>query len=291
MNLAQKFIDDYFNTHAKYLKSIADVIKWSYWDSARSVTISEGILDKMEVDQNHFDTIRSSWKGDEEKAFRNLRNSWYHECALRYPFEAEDIDRMKFAPWKIIQFYYVIYTASSAIVRCYDNSEQLSHGKVMNILTSNIIMHPKLGIKFFVPPFGIYVKNGKITPSCKDAIKWEYGKNHHCPNIEKCLLSAYTKRKKNVTLLHYFKDLREWANYEDAYLFIRLYGPTVISNLNYSLLEISNAFNTLSDAFLINFYGFDKVYSEFETFVGEINEHLKVDPEFLRARFELYNRL
>ena len=104
-------------------------------------------------------------------------------------------------------------------------------------------------------------------------------------------MRANEKRNTNVTLLHYFKDLREWINYEDAYLFIRLYGPTVISNLDYSLLKISNAFNTLSDSFLINFYGFDKVYSEFETFVGEINEHLKVDPEFLRARFELYKRL
>lgn len=289
MNLAQEFRANYLNTHEKYLKSIADVIKWSYWDSARSV--SEGILGKIEVDQNYFDGIGSSWRGDEEKAFRNLRNSWYHECALRYPFEAEDIDRMKFAPWKIIQFYYVIYTASSAIVRCYDNSEQLSHGKVMNILTSNIIMQPKLGIKFFVPPFGICVKNGKIAPLCKDAIRWDWGRENHCPNIEECLLRTYEKRNKNVTLLHYFKDLREWINYEDAYLFIRLYGPTVISNLNYSLLEISNAFNTLSDTFLINFYGFDKVYSEFETFVEEMNEHLKVDPEFLRARFKLYNRL
>ncbi len=289
MNLAQKFRANYLNTHEKYLKSIADVITWSYGNRVRSV--SEGILDKMEVDQNYFDKIGSSWRGDEEKAFRNLRNSWYHECALRYPFDAEDIDRMKFAPWKIIQFYYAIYTASSAIVRCYDNSEQLSHVKVMNILTSNIIMQPKLGIRFFVPPFGIYVKKGEIAPSCKDSIEWAYGRKNHCPNIEECLLRTYEKRNKNVTLLHYFKDLREWVNYEDAHLFTRLYGQTVISNLNYSLLEISNAFNTLSDTFLINFYGPDKVYSEFETFVEEMNKHLKVDPEFLRARFELYNRL
>ena len=289
MNLAQKFRANYLNTHEKYLKSIADVITWSYGNRVRSV--SEGILNKIEVDQNYFNQIGSSWKGDEEKAFRNLRNSWYHECALRYPFEAEGIDRMKFAPWKIIQFYYVIYTASSAIVRCYDNSEQLSHVKVMNILTSNIIMQPKLGIRFFVPPFGICVKKGDFAPSCKDSIEWEYGRKNHCPNIEECLLRTYEKRNKNVTLLHYFKDLREWVNYEDAYLFISLYGPKVISNLNYSLLKISNAFNTLSDTFLINFYGFDKVYSEFEMFEGEINGHLKVDPEFLRARFELYNKL
>jgi len=288
MDLAQEFRENYLNTHEKYLKSIADVITQLYWGGG---CVSKGILDEMEVDQNYFDKIRSSWKGDEEKAFRNLRNSWYHECALNYPFEAEGIDRMKFAPWKIIQFYYATYTASSAIVRCYDNSEQLKHEKLMNILTSNIIMQPKLGIRFFVPPFGICVKKGEITPSCKNAIKWEYGKKQHCPNIEECLLSTYRKRNKNVTLLHYFKDLREWVNYEDAYLFVRLYGPSVINNLDYSLLKISNAFNTLSDTFLINFYGFDKVYSEFETFVGEINTHLKVNPTFLRARFKLYNRL
>lgn len=76
--------------------------------------------------------------------------------------------------------------------------------------------------------------------------------------------------------------------YEDTYLFIRLYGPTVIKNLDQSLLDISNAFNTLSDTFLINFYGFDKVYSKFGTFTKEIEKHLEIHPEFLHKRFELY---
>jgi len=287
MELAKRFIGSYLNTHGQYLKSICDVIRVVQGGSKE-------ILNNIKVDHIYFDKIRSNYTGDEERAFRNLRNSWYHECALHYPFDVNGNDatkiRMKFAPWKIIQFYYSVYTAASAIVRCYSSAEKLSHEKTLSILTNNFVKNPKLGTDFFVQPFGLYVSNnGEFKPLCKDAIPWEYGKKYHCPNIEKCLLSAHKKRKnKNVTLLHYFKDLREWINYEDPYLFIRLYGPTVIDNLNDSLLTISNAFNTLSDTFLINFYGLDRVYSEFDEFIENIKTHLKIDPEFLQARFNLY---
>lgn len=144
MDFANTFRRSYLNIHSIYLKSIRDVIAQQYHISGKA---SEGILEKIEIDQNYFGKIRSNWRGDEEKAFRNLRNSWYHECALRYPFEAYDKVCMKFAPWKTIQFYYAIYTSASAIVRCCNNQEELTHEKVLRIF-GELIMRLKLGINF-----------------------------------------------------------------------------------------------------------------------------------------------
>jgi len=249
--LAKQFVDSFLNTHIKYLKSINDVIVALYTSKDGA---PKGILDEIVIDQRYFNEIGSRWNGNEKKAFLNLRNAWYHECALRYPFEGEeDIAkaRMKFASWKIVQFYYAVYVAASAIVRCYYSSEKLGHERVLSIFANKFIRHPKFGIKFFVPPFGIYVRNEEFIPPCRDAITWKYGNDNHCPNIEKALLWSCKRRKNNqyITLLHYFKDLREWINYEDAYLLIRLYGPTIIRQLDGSLLKISNAFNMLSDIF------------------------------------------
>ena len=41
---------------------------------------------------------------DEIPEFRNLRNCWYNECALNYPFDNLD-ERIKFASWKIMLEY------------------------------------------------------------------------------------------------------------------------------------------------------------------------------------------
>jgi hypothetical protein len=288
-SLASRFIDSFLDKHIRYLKSIHDVIVTLYRSKDG---VRKGILDEISVDKAYFDEIKVSWNGNEKKAFLNLRNAWYHECALGYPFGADEDNvkaRMKFASWKIVQFYYAVYTAASAIVRCYYSPDKLNHEKALRILTNNFIKHPKLGINFFIPPFGIYARNEEVIPSCKDAISWEYGKTHHCPNIEEALLSSCKiRRDENITLLHYFKDLREWINYEDAYLLIRLYGPYIIRDLDKSLYEISNAFNMLSEIFLINFYGSEKVFAEFEGFTKEVKNNLEIDPDFLNKRFELY---
>ena len=101
--LAQAFRARYLDTHEKYLDSIATLLMQCTNPTSlatgqfmlRHVTSVKTICSQMRV-LNNF---------DEAKALRNLRNSWYHECALIYPGDLSD--RMKFAPWKIIQFFYV----------------------------------------------------------------------------------------------------------------------------------------------------------------------------------------
>jgi len=108
------------------------------------------------------------------------------------------------------------------------------------------------------------------------------------PNVQRCLDSLHPTSTRPVSLFHYFKSLREWANYEDSYIFINLFGPSVIATLDSSLKTIMHGFLPVTEVFLISFYGWDKVYCPFEQFTSRIERVLKVKPSPLISRFEEY---
>jgi len=223
---------------------------------------------------------------DEARALGNLRNSWYHECALNYP---DDLDeRLKFAPWKMIQFFYTIYSALSAIVRCFDNRPRLRQQTALDEFTTQVIISPPTRL---VPaPLCFYLQGGAISPSPPLVVSWPYGLSCHVPNVQRCLESLHATSTRPVTLFHYFKSLREWANYEDSYIFINLFGPAVISMLDSSLKRIVQGFFPFAEVFLISFYGWDIVHDQFRQFSQRIVRNLKIEPSSLISRFEEYSK-
>ena len=104
----------------------------------------------------------------------------------------------------------------------------------------------------------------------------------------RCLESLHTTSTRPVSLFHYFDSLREWANYEDSYIFINLFGPGVISRLDSSLKRIVQGFLPVAEVFLISFYGWDRVHTEFLTFSNRVVHHLKTEPSSLITRFGEY---
>jgi uncharacterized membrane protein YfbV (UPF0208 family) len=230
--------------------------------------------------------MRALNRFDEARALRNLRNSWYHECALNYPQESDD--RMKFAPWKIIQFFYAVYSALSAIVRCFDDRTRLTQQITLNEFVAEAIVNPS--VRFLPVPLCFYLQDGAITPSPGSVISWRYGLSCHVPNVQRCLESLHSTPSRLVSLFHYFKSLREWANYEDSYIFINLFGPSVISRLDFSLKRIVQGFFPVAEVFLISFYGWERVHAEFLTFSSRVIRHLRIGPASLNARFEEYAR-
>ena len=106
--LPEIFRERYLETHDIYLKSIANIIAHKYcgedWqDTCRNMIFSLFKASKMK---------RRHDVDEETPHFRNLRNCWYHECALNYPYTSRD-ERLLFAAWKIIQGYYVIFSSST----------------------------------------------------------------------------------------------------------------------------------------------------------------------------------
>jgi hypothetical protein len=281
-SIERAFRARYLNTHEKYLDSIATLLRAC--NERGSLANGQFMLSDVVSIRTMCTQMKARDRFDETRALRNLRNSWYHECALNYPQTLDD--RMKFAPWKIIQFFYAIYSALSSMVRCFDDRPRLTQQFALNEFATEVIVHPPA--RFMPVPFCFYLQSGDITPSPRSVVSWAYGLSCHVPNVQQCLESLPTTSTRPVSLFHYFKYLREWANYEDSYIFINLFGPSVISRLDSSLRTIVLGFLPVAEVFLISFYGWDRVHPEFITFSNRIVRHLKAEPTSLITRFEEY---
>lgn len=281
-SIERAFRARYLNTHEKYLDSIATLLVACNDHSALAngrFMLSHAVSVRAMCTQ-----MKALNRFDEARALRNLRNSWYHECALNHPLGLDD--RMRFAPWKIIQFFYTVYSALSSMVRCFNNRPILRQRTALDEFTSKVIVNAP---NRFVPaPLCFYLQGGVIAPLPRSVVSWPYGLSCHVPNVQRCLESLPTTPIQPVSLFHYFKFLREWANYEDSYIFINLFGPSVISMLASSLSTIVVGFLPVAEVFLISFYGWDRVHAEFLTFSNRIVRHLKIEPTSLITRFAEY---
>ena len=218
--------------------------------------------------------------------FRNLRNSWYHEVALGYPQDNLE-DRLKFAPWKIVQCYYSVFSGICALVRCFHLSGQLSHDSTLNIFGNEFLRNRRRKV-FFVAPFNFHLdQHGNFDPAFEKVVGWDYATKYHIPNILECLKSIH-KQSRVTTIPHYLKGLRDWAQYEDSYLFFRLYGKTVKENLDFSLTRITYGYLVQIEFFLIKLFGWDTLKLQFETFNQELKQNLKIEPSNLVERFDVY---
>jgi hypothetical protein len=239
-----------------------------------------------------------NFKGDKEKAIRNLTNSWYHECALSYP---EDVindnneveksnlrERMMFAGWKIIQFYYSIYDSMSAVVRCFETKYMKNQKVAINAF--NKILERS---NFFMAPFNFYIEGNKVF--FLGAENFDKG---NMSTVERGL-KKISKNRGKTFLLHFFKDLREWVTYDSSRVMIRFYHETpkgrrravYISRLDTDLKRICYAFNSMVEIFLINAFGWETIKKEFEEFEEQMKECLVIEPcSQLQERFDVYSK-
>ena len=295
--LPKIFRERYLDTHEKYLKSISDVIGYLfgpiYGDTIKDWREScRRMLLKLIPAGN---LPKRKDVGHETLHFRNLRNCWYHECALHYPLSNID-SRMRFAAWKIIQCYYAVFSSIATLV-CLDNTQRKSHDAVMNIYTTDFVCNnDRKG--FFLPPTNFYLnQQGIFSNEFSKMVKWKYADDYHLPNIKECL--EYTKKeiekeksarisKLRIGIPHYLKVLRDWANYQDAYLFFRLYGQTVKQNLDICLKRITFQHCVQTEFFMLKMFGWNALELQFETFLGELQRNLGIASPALDNRFEVY---
>lgn len=282
--LPKVFRERYLNTHETYLKSIADIIVhlygWKSWEERCA---------KMKLCLIGADKMRKRKDIDEETPhFRNLRNCWYHECALIYPSEILD-ERLCFAAWKIIQCYYVVFSSIASVVCCF-HPERKSHNATLNIFAREFLCHSKRK-GYFLPPVNFYLnQQGRFPEEFSRKVDWHYADSYHIPNIIKCLENV---RRKNqmATIPHYLKKLRDWVTYGDAYLFIRLYGESPKKNLDFSLDNIAFIHCVQTEFFLLRLFGWDAINRQFETFSDQLKSNLKITSAPLTARFNVYSEI
>ena len=129
----------------------------------------------------------------------------------------------------------------------------------------------------------------EIKPKFEDVIKWKYGKDFHCPRIENSLKRI--KRQRSISVFHFFQNLRQWASYQEPYIFINLYGEGPKSDLERYMNDISFCFAYLVERFHIAFFGHEEIQRSYEDFSRRVRTHLKINPTHLIARFESYENL
>lgn len=216
MDIRGDFYANYLSTHHRYLDGI-----WALGIPSQTITVPQDVIS----------SFRNINRSDQEKSLKNLRNAWYHECSFMFQYDNQD-EWLKFASWRIIQFYYSIYCMISAMIRCVDNNPEISHVKMLNRFTTEFVMNSKLNSELFATPFCFYIKSGNILPLPQNRITRQYSLKNDLPNLINCLTSACRNSQKPISIFHYFKCLREWATYENSYLLMSLYGPTIRSDLS-----------------------------------------------------------
>lgn len=286
-NLPELFRQRYLDTHEKFLKSIADITAHLYFKKDNHLEYGCEIMTKLLLSAGNFSESMVN-KNYESQYFRNLRNSWYHEVALNNP--QDDLDqRFKFAPWKIIQCYYSIFAGISALIRCFNSFKIDSHKKIFNIFGNEFLRNNKRKI-FFLPPYNFYLdQEGNFNPLFEEMVNWSYASEYHIPKIKQCLTSVRTKNQL-TTIPHYLKRLREWAQYEDSYLFFRLYGDSVKKNLDFSLKRISFGYLVQIEFFFIKLFGWEPLKLQFNTFNEELEQNIEINPINLSQRFIIYDK-
>jgi len=273
----------YLSTHETYLKSIADIIAYLYeWQATHEERCFKMVSRLMSEDK-----MRKRKDIDEEEPqFRNLRNSWYHECALNYPPNPNE--RLLFAAWKIIQCYYAVFSSIASLVTCF-KPEKKSHEATLNTFAREFLCGRRR--KYFLPPANFYLnQQGRFPEDFSKQVNWPYADQHHIPNIIKCLAEV-RKEEQMVTIPHYLKELRDWVTYGDAYLFIRLYGQTPKMNLDFSLQAIAFINCVQTEFFLLRLFGWEVVHRQFEYFLDQLETNLGITSEPLAARFNVYSAI
>ena len=223
----------------------------------------------------------------EQPEFRNLRNSWYHEVALRYPDDFEM--RLIFSGWKVIQCYYSVYAAVSSLVRCVYPVGQLGQKKTLSIYSKEILTRPKFR-DCFLPPVNLYIDESNNFRN-GDEVEWKYGREHHVPVIEEGLRYARGTTTGLTTVLHYLKNVREWATYVDSYLLFRMYGESVKRNLDYSLQMIASFYAMQTETILIRAFGYGALAQQYAVFTSQLERYLGLKHSHLDQRFAVYQSI
>lgn len=283
----------FLNTHYKYLEEIAQLVSLGAtrktWTAIPK--LNAALSDRLSISDNWVKAKSRQDKGLPDTAIRHLQNAWFNECALLYPNDGNFLERMRFAPWKITQFYYVIYSGLSAMLRFVDSTADRTHIGSLNFFVSGIVADSRLCTKLFPLPLGFFLNGDKLLPD-RDHVKIPSQSRYYRGELNLILTETRSalrmKEDSVVGMVHYFRWLREWFNYYAAYVFANLYGATVKSNLDHDLAVISNSFMMATEKLAISFLGKRRFHALYGNFRRMLIDSLNVTPKFIDERLALY---
>jgi hypothetical protein len=231
-------------------------------------------------------------------SFRNLTNAWRDEYALNAPFHETSESRTDTAEWRIIQTYYSVYKATSALLRSkFDTIRrgQGNHASLWRFHREECM--DELQEKLYPFPFLYFPADD--NPRCHDYFDWVtpypihdelYEEQSETQNgyVESALEGIYEEAKTIpyfedeilITFYDLLKSLREWAQYHQGGIFSRLFGDTHIKALDHALRLLSFTGIAVAEVALICAFGisdFEEVYNEYRNscYAGNIPDSLR----------------
>ena len=93
-----------------------------------------------------------------------------------------------------------------------------------------------------------------------------------------------------ISIFDYFKKLREWATYEEPYLFFRIYSPHLRQNFQKYLTQIIDPFIFMTEAYLIKLHGFGRINDQKEIFIDNLENYLNIPANDISDRFNFHHQ-
>lgn len=272
---------EYMNPHDYCLRSLSDILDYCFGKTVGAERC-ERMLDKLTEVSINYERINEP-DDVETEHFRNLRNAWYHECAMSGSEEA--------MAWKIIKAYYVVLCSISAMVRSHvQNITEPSHKKMLRLYTDYFLCH-NIRRKLLFHPTNIYLEHDLVgtDPKGLDDPYWISRYTRVKNGLEWAKNWPYLGGLRVFGVPHYLLALREWVNYEDAYLFFMLYGRNPKERLVRSLSGITASYLTQAEFYMIQRCGWDAVNLQFTTFTHQLNDKQRSSSPELENRFDVYS--
>jgi len=291
MNPVYKEWYSFLETHYRYLKCVTKILS-SHSKTTGTTGLNESLVNRLQLDAGWMRSKLAKDAGERDQAKRHLQNAWFNECALRYPLGHDQLlERMRFAPWKIAQFYYTVYSGISAIVRFVNSRKYLSHNATLNLFVSEIVSDKRVRARLFPAPLCFVLRGEELLPD-PSSIAISRLARSYCSELVTCLRNTRNELnlKGQVGLVHYFRWLREWANYSAGYIFANLYGDIVRQRLDDGLLLISNSFMFAIEISAATFLGLEDLLEMYRNFRKMTVARLQFEPSFLDERMSLLEK-
>jgi hypothetical protein len=233
-----------------------------------------------------------------ESKFRfHLFQGWYNEISAGYPFSQDfnigsslkriedDSELILFPSWKIIKYYYSIYSYYNALVFT-ENSDIRTVEHRKSSLYFNRHQLAKFSKYLFKFPFNVYYKNGERRKSHLEVIKkeWQYSyaqcprrPNKNILELEKDYINDLRKRYRydqnirgreedKITILDLLYSFRVWSNYQGIDTIAKLKYGGLLLFLERNLYTISFFSGGLVELMAIAFLGEKKYRAIFNDF-------------------------
>jgi len=270
--------------------------------------VSQAVENQKEL-QTFFRDREEDLQDHYRNAYRNLTNAWRDEYALASPIGASSEERTNVAEWKIIQAYYCVYKATSALLRCkYSNirtSRGGSHTSMWEFHRINSM--DTLESKLYAFPF-LYFPNDD-NPRSNDYFNWivpypineefeidqantqdKYVENSLSNIYEKAKQIPYFENKNMITFYDLLQWLREWAQYQRGGIFSRLYGTTHIKAIDDALRLVAYTGIAIAEVAFICSFGLHKFYYIYKQYRESCEAGNVLDSQyFVSNRYDVYS--